>query len=382
MASAIYVPSLPELSRIFNAGFGEVQLTLSVYLVVFALATLVHGPLSDRLGRRVVMVGGLLICIFASIACSLAPSIEILILARAFQALGACAGMVVARAVIRDMYGPEGSARAITVVAMGVTLSPALAPILGGFLHVRFGWWASFDFVAAFTALMLLIVWFRLPETNRHRTARGGVALQMLTSFRQLLASRHFTAYGVLIAFASSGFYGFSAGAPIHLIQNLHIPPDHYGLYAAFPSFGFILGSTVTGQVLKRGGNPDRLISAGTLVLAVAGIAIALAPRLAPETALGLMLPMILYGFGNGLVMPNSFAGSMRYFPQIAGAASALAGFLQQAAGALATASLSLSPQTDSLGLTAQIAISGIGAAVVWWWLHGGRLKSPQPPSD
>ncbi|MCW5730045.1 MAG: multidrug effflux MFS transporter [Alphaproteobacteria bacterium] len=379
LASAIYVPSMPDMARIFGTGIGEVQLTLSVFLASFAVATLVHGPLSDRFGRRRVLIAGLVLCAVSSFACSFAPNIETLIALRAFQAFGSCAGMVVVRAVIRDLYGPEHMPRAMAFVALGVTLSPALAPILGGQLHVRFGWWASFDFVAAFTALLTLLIFLRLPETNRHPPPPGSLLAGMAGSFASLLGARQFMVYALVIAFAASGFYGFAAGAPVVLIDAYGVAPDFYGLFAAFPPAGFICGTLLTSRVLRRAGSPDRLISIGTLVISVAGGAMALLSWSGIQSPLAVAGPMLLYGFGNGLIMPNAFAGSMRYYPRIAGAASALAGFLQQAAGAVATTALTLLPQTSSKPLTFQVALSAIGAALVWRLLRGGRLPPPRP---
>lgn len=378
LASAIYVPSMPDMARIFGTGIGEVQLTLSVFLASFAIATLVHGPLSDRFGRRRVLIGGLLLCAASSLACSFAPNIETLIVLRAFQAFGSCAGMVVVRAVIRDLYGPDHMPRAMAFVALGVTLSPALAPILGGQLHVRFGWWASFDFVAGFTALITLLIWWRLPETNRHPQAPGNLLAGMARSFASLFMARHFMVYALVIAFAASGFYGFAAGAPVVLIDAYGVAPDFYGFFAAFPPVGFIFGTLVTSRVLKRGGSADRLISNGTLVILAAGSAMAALSWSGIQAPLAVAGPMMLYGFGNGLVMPNAFAGSMRYYPRMAGAASAMAGFLQQAAGAVATTVLTLLPQASSKPLTLQVAISAIGAALAWRLLKGGRLPPPR----
>jgi MFS transporter, DHA1 family, multidrug resistance protein len=192
---SIYTPSMPALVDDFHTRPAMVKLTLSLFLVGFAVAQLVYGPLSDRLGRRPVLVAGLTIYVIGSIACIAAPSIEAMIAARFLQAVGACAGPVLGRAVVRDVHGREGTARVLAWIAAATTLSPAIGPTLGGSMHVWFGWRANFVLLALFGAALLLTAWRLLGETNRQLDPVAIHAVAMADNYRRLLTDRRYLGY-------------------------------------------------------------------------------------------------------------------------------------------------------------------------------------------
>ena len=227
---------------------------------------LVLGPLSDRFGRRRTVLCGLALSAFASIICAISPTIEILIAARVLQGIGACAGLVVGRALTREIWGPAAAAQVIAGRAIAATLMQACAPVVGGYLQAWFGWRANFAAVAALACLaMVLMVCFvpaRGPALHRSAGIRGIAA-----SYRALIATRRFIAYAFAAAGAHAGFHIFAAGAPAVLIGQLRrSTPEHYGYYAALPPLGFLVGSFLSNRLTVRRGvnghDPDRLGSA------------------------------------------------------------------------------------------------------------------------
>jgi MFS transporter, DHA1 family, multidrug resistance protein len=362
LASAIYVPSIPDMARDFAVPVGEVQHTLTVFLATFALGMLLLGPLSDRLGRRRVLLAGTSICFVASIGCALAPGIGFLVACRVPQAFGACAGMVVARAMVRDLYDREGAAQAMAAIAMAVTLAPAVAPMLGGQLHGLFGWRANFAFVALFCAALVGVAWWRLPETNKQLQVQTSLVRYMTSSYRILLGDRRFFAYALAIAGGGACFYAFAAGAPVILIDGFGVSPGRYGVYAAVPPLGFMSGSFLSNRLTRRFGI-DRLVRIGSLVLLTAGLLMAGLAASSIAGPFAVIGPMLLIGIGNGLMMPNAFAGSISLHPQIAGAASGLAGFLQMIGAAVSTVAVTLLPNHSALALALLLTGAGLFAA-------------------
>src|SRR5262245_13266392 len=195
LSATIYIPSIPDMARDLNVPVGSIQLTVTVYVVAIGFSTLLLGPLSDRFGRRGVMISGTALCLAASALCAVASSVEVLLVGRALQAVGACAGMVVSRAVIRDVLDREGTARAMTAIAMVLSLVPVIAPILGGYLHLWFGWRANFVVVAATAGALVALLYGLLPETNFNLQNQSGLVRGMLASFGVLLRSRRYIGY-------------------------------------------------------------------------------------------------------------------------------------------------------------------------------------------
>jgi DHA1 family bicyclomycin/chloramphenicol resistance-like MFS transporter len=375
LASAIYVPSIPDIARELGVPVGQVQLTLTTYLVAFGAATLFVGALSDRFGRRVVLIAGGLVCALASLACALATSIELLLIGRAVQAVGACTGMVVSRAVVRDVFDRDSTARAMAVLAMAVTLAPVLAPVLGGYVHVWLGWRANFVILAVWALASVVLAAWLLPETNREMQTQGGLLRGVLTALFTLLRFGDFLAYALAVACGGVTFYSFIVAVPVILIDRFGVSPDLFGLYIGIPPLGFMTGSYITSRLARRVG-PDRMILSGGAGHILSGsllIALAMAGFAEPWAVIG---PLVLMGFSNGLIMANAYAGGVSVQPQLAGAASGLANFVQMGmAGAAAAAFAALTLKSAApIG----VAIAGAGAVIllVFPALRGARKPS------
>lgn len=338
VSTDLYLPSLPGLVSAFGTDVAEVQLTLSVFLVGLAGGQLVYGPLSDRFGRRPVLLAGLAIYVVATLACSLAPSMEVLIAARFLQAAGACAGPVLGRAVVRDVHGREGAARILSYMAAAMALAPAIGPILGGFLEVWFGWRSNFVALLVYGLAGLAATVLMLPETNARMDPLATRPLSMAANYGALLGHRSFLGYALCNAFAYSGIFSFISGSSFVLVDVVGLPPDQYGFCFAAIVVGYMIGTIVGGRITRRLGI-DRMVSTGALIALAGGLALFACGWLGPDRglagALAIVLPMMLFMIGIGFVMPNSMAGGIGPFPQMAGAASALLGFLQMAMGAV-----------------------------------------------
>jgi MFS transporter, DHA1 family, multidrug resistance protein len=328
LSTDLYLPSLPSLTGVFHTDVARVQLTLSVFLLGFAVSQLIYGPLSDRFGRVPMLIGGLTIYLLASLACVFSISIEALIIARFFQALGGCCGPVLGRAIVRDVYGGEQAARVLAYISSATALAPALGPVLGGYLHLWFGWKSSFYTLATIGALLLGLVLFALRETNAHRNPHATDPGHLLKNYYAVLTHKSFLGYALCVAFAYSGIFAFISGSSFVLIDVLHVKPEHFGLCFATAVAGYMTGTVSVARLTLRLGI-DRMIAAGSLLAAIAGSVMALFAWAGVVTLTAVLVPTFFCFISAGILMPNAMAGAIHPFPKMAGAASALMGFTQ-----------------------------------------------------
>jgi MFS transporter, DHA1 family, multidrug resistance protein len=369
VASTIYVPSIPAIASALDTSVPRVQFTFVGYLLAFAVSMLLLGPLSDRCGRKRVMMFGLVLSAFGSIACALSPTVEFLVAARVLQGIGLAAGMVVGRATIRDLYNETGAAKIIAGLSIVMTLLQAFAPIPGGYLQARIGWQANFAALAMMAAVALVLVARFVPKA----AVAGGTASEagarlfrsMLASYLTLIGTRRFLAYAFTATGAHAGFHIFSAGAPAVLIIGFGIPPQDYGYYASLPPLGFLIGSFLSNRFTAPVG-VNGMIAIGSAVLIPSGfvmVALALLPIVSPYAVVG---PMVGVCCGSGLITPNAVAGSLGARLGIVGTASGLTSFVQMAGAAAATATLSLGATGSPLVLATVIAGAGLFAATAF----------------
>ncbi len=336
LALNILMPALPAMARFFAADAGTVQLTLSLFLLGLAVAQLALGPLSDRFGRRPVMIAGLALTIMASLAALAAASVSFLVVARTVQALGASTGIVLGRAIIRDLYDRDEAASMIGWVTMVMVVAPMVAPSIGGALETAFGWRAIFAFIALFAAILLVWVMLALPET-RAVAARGGGVARFFEETFALARNRRFVGYALASGFGSATFFAFLGGAPYVVIAMMSRSSAEYGIWFALSGLGYMAGNFITARWSARVG-VDAMIFAGA-GLSVVSVLLALLAVLSWPLSAGpaiLFIPQIVLAFANGLLLPNAVAGAISVNPHSAGAASGITGFLQMGVGALA----------------------------------------------
>jgi MFS transporter, DHA1 family, multidrug resistance protein len=363
MSTDLYLPSLPHLQRVLAAPVAQVQLTLSVFLVGFACAQLIYGSLSDRFGRRPVLLGGMLVYLAATAACTLAPSIEALIAARFFQAVGACAAPVLARAVVRDVHGPRQAARLLAMIGTAMALAPALAPILGGYIDLWFGWRANFAFLTIFGLAALIAVIAMLAETNRHKDILALRPGRILSYSLLLLRDRVFMGYVLTLSLAFCGLFAFISGSPFVLIELLGVRPERFGLYFALVAAGYMAGQQLGIPVASRFGL-EATVRLGAILAFAAGLLMAAFAWSGVARVEAVIGPQCLFMIGFGLVMPNSMAAALMSYPHMAGLASALLGFIQMASAAIVGALVAhlddgtLRPMTSAIALMGGLALA------------------------
>ena len=326
-AMQILLPAIPVIKETFAVSAEVAQLTLSLSMLAIAVGTLTYGPLSDQFGRRPIMLLGLCITIIGSLFCYFASTIEMLILGRIIQAFGGAVGLVLARAIVRDVYGPEQAARVIATLVMVMVVMPMLSPALGGELMHRFGWESVF-LVMAVLSLGILFVTLSEPVPF------DGVAA-MVGNFAHLFRSRAFRGYAFCVSFVSVVFFSFISAAPEIMITVLDRPPTEYGYYFIMVPLGFMIGNYIA-RHFGRALGINRLIMLGASTGIFGIVSAIILQLLGFHHPLALFIPVAIAVLGNGITLPNAQAAAINEFPRFAGTASGLTGFLQMAFSAIA----------------------------------------------
>jgi DHA1 family bicyclomycin/chloramphenicol resistance-like MFS transporter len=356
----ILVPSLPLLAAVFDAPAGNVQLVLTLFLAGIATGQLVYGPVSDRFGRRPVLIVGLVLFLAGTVLCGLAWSLPVLILGRVLEACGGCAGMVLGRAIVRDLFDRERSAGAIATITMAMSLAPSISPAIGAYLAEWVGWRADFALLGAIGAAVLVLTVAKLEETH---AAPVSVSLAGMTgSFVLLLGSPAFRGFALSTAFTSASWFTFLASAPYLLSDLLHEPPSTYGLMILLPMVGYIIGNAGVIRLSVRFGG-TRLYLVGLALSLASGVMLAVW-CLIDVTPWALFVPMAISSVGNGLSQPPGIAAGLSVFPRTAGAASGLMGFLQMMIAAVGTFLIGRLPQNTPLSMVAVVGASLLLALV------------------
>lgn len=337
----ILVPALPAMAKSLGVTPSMAQLTTSLYLVSFAVAQLFVGSLADRYGRRNVILVGIPLALVPTIACILLPTIELIILSRIIEAIGAAIGMVASRAIVRDIFDRERAAAAFGWVTTAMVIAPMIAPLIGGMLVVSFGWRSIFMFIAATYLLMAIPIWLSLPETGRHAQGASSIA-QILKGAAQLLGNRAFLGYALVAAISSSTFFMLVGGAPFIVVETMHRSPMEYGLWFTLPSIGFMAGNITAARISARIGI-HAMITTGVLLMLAGTIVGVLCVLWMPQAGpILLFAPAILISIGNGLMIPNALAGAVSVRPELAGTAAGFAGFMHYGSAAIAVQMMSV----------------------------------------
>jgi DHA1 family bicyclomycin/chloramphenicol resistance-like MFS transporter len=375
LAIHILVPSLPGLQSIFDTNYATVQLTLTLYFFAFAGAQLIYGPLSDRFGRRPVLLAGMALYVGGGVICLSASTIEVLIGGRIVQGIGGCAGFVLARAIVRDLYEREKAASMLAYVTMAMVVVPMMAPGIGGYLDLWFGWWASFFLVVTYGIVVTVAAILVLHETNMTRQPLRGIT-DLTRSYGQLLRLRVFRGYAFQVGFSTGAFFTFVGGASYVMVEVMGRPASEYGLYFMIVAGMYMIGNFGAGR-LSVGVGIDRMIVIGTSLslLATAVLFIlSLSVGLTPLSLFGLTGFMVM---GSGLSQANGLAGAVSVDPTRAGAASGISGFLQMMIGALGTQAVGMLLNDTAVPLTAamllMLSLSLLSHVV------GVRMNNPDP---
>lgn len=317
----IMIPALPAISGDLHAAPVWEKLTLTAFMIGYGLSPLIIGPLSDRYGRRPVLLCGLAVFVAASVGCTIAPSIESLVWARFLQGVGGGSGLILHRAIARDLYAGVKLARVSAYLSAGQGIGPMMAPLVGAVLQEQFGWRSTFAFTAIFGASLMLGYAAVIAESNRNQTKRLDI-LALRHDYREVLGARQFLRAALTTAFSAAGWYTFFAGAPTLFIKHHGMSPSEFGAFVSLLIFGFIGAGILVGRKVVAWGE-ERLVAAGITLasLGIAGTGI-LALIGAEQFAL-LAIAMTIYSSGVGILMPLLSTAAIRPYGHIAGTASA-----------------------------------------------------------
>jgi DHA1 family bicyclomycin/chloramphenicol resistance-like MFS transporter len=346
LAMTMCLPSMQDWPATFGASQAQVQLTFGAFIAAYGGFQLVHGPLSDRIGRKPVLLAGLLLCVAGSLLCALADELWMLVLGRVVQGAGGAAGMVVGRAMVQDLFVGPGRTRMMAFVGMTMGVCPPVAMLVGGQLHVRLGWQAGFVLVALLAALLFAAAWRGLParEAAAAGAAQSGSAGwgALLSGYLRLLRHPVFMMYVAMLGSTTATFYAFLGGAPL-VLARYDVTPERIGLYIMTIPVSYIAGNLLTTRLIRRHG--DRSLMRMGQVLSFTGLGLVLGLALAGvQSPLALSLPLLFLGIGHGLLVPPVLAGTVGTLPALAGSAAAVAGLMQQLTGALGGFSVGLMP--------------------------------------
>ena len=365
VATDMYVPSMPDIGRLLAADASTVQLTLSAYLVGFAVGQIIYGPISDNYGRKPVLLTALALFCAASLACAAAPNIEALIAARALQALGGSGAIVLARAIVRDLYTGERVGRELSRMGAIMSFAPVLAPLVGGIVQAWLGWRANFIIIVAVGMTTMAVTWRSLPETLRRRPLVPIAIVGAVRSSGTIAGNRVFRANLGIAALSYAGLFAWISGSPF-VLQNLYgLSAFEFSVAFAIACTGSLISAAIAASLVMRIGM-DRVIGLGTFALAVGGLAMiaSLAFELAPVASF--VVAMALYNAGLMFAMPQAIACAMMPFPDRAGAASSLIGFVQQICAALLGAFVGHMLGQSAWPLAGTLAATGCLALAVW----------------
>ncbi len=330
LSTDLYLASLPSLASVFNVPVATVQLTLSLFVIGFGSAQLLVGPLSDRFGRRPVLLIGLGLYVAASALCALSQSIELLIASRFLQALGCCAAVMIARAIVRDAYAPEHSARVIARASTWISLAPIIGPILGSWLQVTFGWRSAFVALGTFSAVVMAACVLRLPETNEHKNPNATNLRGLLANYKLVLGSREFWLHVMPASLSYGGIFLFISGSSFVLIKVLGVPTQWFGLCFGAGVSGYMTGTLICRRLL-RSISGEQALRIGTTVSLLAGVYFLAATLLGLWHWAMVVLAMFTAMVAHGINFPVTQSGAVAPFAKQAGTAAGLMGAVMMA---------------------------------------------------
>lgn len=346
LAMNVFLPSLSRMATHFETSYGVMQLSVSVYLAVNALIQIFTGPVSDNLGRRPVILWGLVLFVFATIGCIFAPNATIFLIFRMMQGV-IVTSMVLSRAIVRDLVpGPE-SASIIGYVTMGMAVVPMVGPMIGGFLDELFGWQANFWLLAIVGSLLFWICYRDLGET---KSVSGISLIDQFKQYPELLSSPRFWGYALASGMTSGAFFAYLGGAPKVGSDIFNLDPSTLGLYFGTPAAGYFLGNYISGRYSVRFGINAMVLSGAMIATAGTGLSLAAfyAGKGDPNSFFGFMT---IVGLGNGMTIPNATSGMLSVRPHLAGTASGLGGAIMIALGAALSAVAGAILETSALPL-------------------------------
>ena len=376
------LPTLPTLGVVFAVGADETALTLSLFLAGYAASQLFYGPLSDRFGRRPPLVVGLALFALGGLGCAASGSIGQLICWRLVQGVGACAGPIIARAVVRDLYERRRAVQILSYLTLVMSVAPLMAPVIGGYLLIVH-WRAPFALLALIGVAIFVATWFGLPESIPVRNHFATRPRELMRGVIDFFGRRVCTGYTLLVAFVFCGLFSYISASPYVLIEVFGVPSQRYGYLFGLNAFALMTGAILNARLVHRLA-AGTILSIGVALLLLGGAAIIVCAGFGIGGAAGVVGPILLYVLGMGMVTPNAIAAAMEPVPHMAGFASSLIGCLQTAAGSLVGYLLGAFYDRSARPMAAAIAASAALAGLTYFAFLAGRaagLPAVPPPS-
>jgi len=341
MSMSLYTPAMPELVQAFGTSASTMKLTLSVYFGGFALAQLICGPLSDAYGRRPAAIGFFALYVIGSLIAASAPNVTWLIIGRGLQGIGVAAGPAISRAIVRDQFVGQSSARILNLIGTMLAIGPAIAPTIGGAILGALGWQPIFYVMVLYGIGALGLILLAVPETNPAPDPAQARPARILRNYAMLARDAGFMRASLMIGFSIGGIYTLGAILPFVLIDAVGLTPTQFGLAMICQTGSFMLGTLIAGRAMRRI-DANRLIPIGLVMVLLAGAAMVALPWFLPLSFLTVMGPVAIWACGIALVMPGGTTSALAGSPAIAGSAAALMGCLQIGGGFAGSAIASL----------------------------------------
>lgn len=372
ISTDLYLPALPAMGESLHADAGAVELTISGYLVGFSIGQLFWGPIGDRYGRRLPITLGLLLFIVGSAGCALSTSVPMMIGWRMVQAVGACANVVLSRAMVRDLYVGHQAARMLSVLMTVMAIAPLIGPSVGGLiLHVAT--WHAIFWLLVGVGLVTLWALTLLPETLPPPRRNPQTILSAFLGYGQLLRQPRLVAYAGVGGCFYGAMFAYVAGTPVAYISHHHVSPQHYGLLFALGIVGIMLANQINARLVRRFGI-DRLIRFGAALASVAGAAATLDAWHDWGGLWGLVVPLFFFASATGFIVANAIVGALDSYPERAGAVSALIGAIQYGTGIIGSACVAYFANGTALPMSLTIAVFGLGSLL---FAFGQRAAQP-----
>ncbi|WP_347158091.1 Bcr/CflA family multidrug efflux MFS transporter [Pontibacter chitinilyticus] len=360
----MYLPGFPAIAKDLHTTIDQVQLSLTSYLIGISVGQLLYGPLLDRFGRKTPLAIGLVVYLITSVGCAMTRSADELMFMRFLQAIGGCAGMVASQALVRDLFPVNKTAQAFSLLTLVIAVSPMVAPTVGGYVTAAFGWHSIFITLAAITALILLGVFFVLPEG---KSADATISLRpkpVLTNFLSVLKQPQFLIYALVGGIATAAPFAYIAGSPDVFMNIYRVSEQEYGWIFAFLAFAMI-GSTQLNHILLKRFKSEQIVGVTLIYQTIVGVLLVVGSWYGWYGKYSLIMLLFVFLTGQGLTNPNASALSLAPFTKHAGSASALMGSFRMAMGGIVSAAVSILHNNTVLPMVAVMALCAITGLII-----------------